>query len=70
MPPQYMYMRVLAADGDATIERPETLPQPSSNVPFYLDPEFVERAALTDQVRARLSLTANSAALVGLGGVG
>ena len=65
-----MYLRVPAADDGATLERPETPPEPSSNVPFRPDPQFVERAALTDQIRAKLSVPAGRAALVGLGGVG
>ncbi|KAK5711317.1 hypothetical protein LTR17_018488 [Elasticomyces elasticus] len=51
-------------------ERPETPPQPSSNVPFRHDPHFVERATLTDEIRAKLSILGGRAALVGLGGVG
>ncbi|KAK3655914.1 hypothetical protein LTR22_010072, partial [Elasticomyces elasticus] len=51
-------------------DRPETPPQPSSNVPFRRDPHFVERAPLADQIRAKLSEPAGRAALVGLGGVG
>ena len=59
-----------ANDGARTRERPETLPQPSSNVPFRRDPEFVERPALTDQIHDKISAPAGRAALVGLGGVG
>ncbi|TKA78941.1 hypothetical protein B0A55_09240 [Friedmanniomyces simplex] len=51
-------------------ERPETPPKPSSNVPFRRDPHYVERATLTDQLRAKLLVPAGRAALVGLGGVG
>jgi hypothetical protein len=65
-----LYLLVLAADDGATIARPETPPEPSSNVPFHPDPQFVERAALTDQIRAKLSVPAGRAALMGLGGVG
>ncbi|KAK3618441.1 hypothetical protein LTR22_026378 [Elasticomyces elasticus] len=51
-------------------ERPETPPQPSSNVPFRRDPHFVERPTLTGQIRAKLSVPGGRAALVGLGGIG
>jgi hypothetical protein len=61
---------MLAANDSMTLEHPETLPEPSSNVPFHRDPQFVERAALTDQIRAKLSVPAGRAALVGIGGVG
>jgi hypothetical protein len=65
-----VYLRVPAADDGATLELPEKPPEPSSNVPFHPDPQFVERAALTNQIRAKLSVPAGRAALVGLGGVG
>ena len=70
MPPQYSYLPVLAANECATLERPETPPEPSFNVPFDRDPQFVERAGLTGQIRTKLSVPAGRAALVGLGGVG
>jgi hypothetical protein len=57
-------------DDGATLERPETPPEPSFNIPFQPDPQFVERAGLTDQIRAKLSVLAGRTALVGLGGVG
>ncbi|TKA22974.1 hypothetical protein B0A54_18002 [Friedmanniomyces endolithicus] len=49
-------------------ERPETPPEPASQVPFRRDPHFVERARLTNQIRAKLFEPAGRAALVELGG--
>ena len=63
------YMR-LAADDSATLERPETPPKPSSNVPFRRDPHFVDRGTLLDQIREKCATPASRIALVGLGGVG
>jgi hypothetical protein len=54
----------------ALLEQPEMPPKPSSNIPFRRDPDFVERVTLTDQIRAKLTVPAGRAALVGLGGVG
>ncbi len=62
--------RPCRANRDVLLERPETPPEPSSQVPFRRDPHFVERARLTDQIRAKLLEPAGRAALVGLGGVG
>ncbi|KAK3614340.1 hypothetical protein LTR22_027819 [Elasticomyces elasticus] len=70
VPSELKWLSVLPANNRATLERPETLPEPSSNVPFRLDRHFLERAALTDRIRAKLSVPAGRAALVGLGGVG
>ncbi|KXL43513.1 MAG: hypothetical protein FE78DRAFT_152156, partial [Acidomyces sp. 'richmondensis'] len=70
MPLNQIRLSVLATNDCATLERPEKPPKPSSNVPFRLDPEFVKRAALTDRIRAKLSVPAGRAALVGFGGVG
>ncbi|KAJ4312794.1 hypothetical protein N0V94_007267 [Neodidymelliopsis sp. IMI 364377] len=51
-------------------ERPETPPQPSCNVPFRRDPDFVDRATLLHQIYEQCSAPASRVALVGLGGVG
>lgn len=55
---------------DHVAERPKTSPRPSCFVPFRRDPDFVDRAALLDQIRERCSAPASRVALVGLGGVG
>ena len=62
--------RVLAANDSATLERPETPPKPSSNVPFRRDPDFVDRGTLLSQIHERCAAPASRIALVGLGGVG
>jgi hypothetical protein len=65
------YVRLfMAADDSATLERPETPPQPSFFVPFRRDADFVERGTLLDQIRERCAAPASRVALVGLGGVG
>jgi hypothetical protein len=51
-------------------ERPETPPSPSSTVPFLRDPDYVDRQALLERVRAKCSISGSRTALVGLGGVG
>lgn len=58
------------ADCDPALERAETPPLPSSNVPFRRDPDFVERGTLFDQLYEKLSEPAARVALAGLGGVG
>jgi len=62
--------RPCRANRDVLLERPETPPEPASQVPFRRDPHFVERARLTNQIRAKLFEPAGRAALVELGGVG
>ncbi|EMC93782.1 hypothetical protein BAUCODRAFT_74513 [Baudoinia panamericana UAMH 10762] len=62
--------KALKPKDGATQARPETLPKPSSNVPFRRDPDFVERPALIDQIRTKHSIPGGRVALVGLGGVG
>jgi hypothetical protein len=52
------------------VDRPETPPRPSSNVPFRRDPDFVDRPPLLDQLHQKCSAPAARIALVGLGGVG
>ncbi|KAF2717430.1 TPR-like protein [Polychaeton citri CBS 116435] len=59
-----------ARSHDRDVGGPETLPKPSSNIPFRRDPDFVDRVTITNQIRAKLSVPAARAALVGLGGVG
>ena len=49
---------------------PATLPDPSSNIPFRRDPDFVDRGAILDQIHQKCALPASRTALVGLGGVG
>ena len=51
-------------------ERPETPPEPSSNVPFRRDRNFVERGDLLDEISDKLAQPAARVALVGLGGIG
>ncbi|XP_014560225.1 hypothetical protein COCVIDRAFT_89854, partial [Bipolaris victoriae FI3] len=58
------------ADDSATLERPETAPEPSVSVPFPRDPDFVDRGTLLDQISKRCAAPASRVALVGLGGVG
>ncbi|KAK4892981.1 hypothetical protein LTR49_028535, partial [Elasticomyces elasticus] len=62
--PAYTYKTYLP------LERPETPPRPTSNIPFRRDPDFVDRKELNDQIHAILSAGGARAALVGLGGVG
>jgi len=54
---------------DQRSEQQETPPLPTSNVPFRQNPDFVDRATLTEQIHTKLS-DSGRAALVGLGGVG
>lgn len=51
------------------LERSETLPVPSSTVPFRQDPDFVDRGSLLDEILEKAAPGARLA-LVGLGGVG
>ncbi|KAJ5065692.1 hypothetical protein J3E74DRAFT_414642 [Bipolaris maydis] len=51
-------------------KRPETPPEPSINVPFPRDPDFVDHGTLLDQISKRCAAPASRVALVGLGGVG
>jgi hypothetical protein len=53
----------------ASVERPETPPQPSCFVPSRRNPDFVG-GTLFDQIRERCGAPASRVALVGLGGVG
>ena len=50
-------------------ERRKTSPRPLCFVPFRRDPDFVDRAALLDEILERCSEPASRVALVGLGGV-
>ncbi|KAF2010129.1 HET-domain-containing protein [Aaosphaeria arxii CBS 175.79] len=54
--------------GASTNDGPSVVP--SSSVPFRRDREFVDRAAVLDQLRVKCSEPASRVALVGLGGVG
>ncbi|KAF2473130.1 TPR-like protein [Lindgomyces ingoldianus] len=49
---------------------PETPANPSSNIPFPRDPDYVDRELLLDRIYKKLSVPASKVALVGLGGVG
>ncbi|OCK90789.1 uncharacterized protein K441DRAFT_475859, partial [Cenococcum geophilum 1.58] len=51
-------------------ERPETPPDPSSNVPFRRDQDFVERETLLRKINQKCAMPGSWPALVGLGGVG
>ncbi|KAK3617011.1 hypothetical protein LTR22_026872, partial [Elasticomyces elasticus] len=62
--PAYTYKTYLP------LERPETPPRPTSNIPFRRDPDFVERKEINDQIHTILSAPGARAALAGLGGVG
>ncbi|KAJ6024612.1 hypothetical protein N7540_005409 [Penicillium herquei] len=53
-----------------TGERPETPPDPCSNVPFSRDRDFIERGNLLDDIHERCSVENSRLALVGMGGVG
>jgi hypothetical protein len=48
----------------------ESPPNPSSNIPFPRDPDYVARRSLLDQIHEKLSVPGSRAALSGLGGVG
>ncbi|KAK5110698.1 hypothetical protein LTR85_000741 [Meristemomyces frigidus] len=58
----------LAADQDLPLERADTSPEPTSNVPFH--PDFVERGVLLARINAQVSQPAARVAVVGLGGIG
>ncbi|KAK3646859.1 hypothetical protein LTR56_008347 [Elasticomyces elasticus] len=45
------------------LERAETPPEPTSNVPFRRDPDFIERGDLLDQIHAKISQPAARVAL-------
>ena len=60
----------LVTDGSATLERPETPPKPSSNMPFRPDPDFVNRESIFNQIEEKCAVLGSRTALVGLGGVG
>ncbi|KAL9629560.1 MAG: hypothetical protein Q9164_006829 [Protoblastenia rupestris] len=55
--------------GSSSALRPPR-PEPFSTVPFSQDPDFVNRGAILDQLRAVCMCPAARVALVGLGGVG
>ena len=61
--------RILEALSRLTVES-KTGPQPSSNIPFSRDSDFVDRGALLDQLLDKCNLSASRTVLVGLGGVG
>ena len=48
----------------------ETLPTPSSTVPFQRDADFVDRGTILDQVKQKCDVSGSRTALVGLGGIG
>lgn len=52
------------------VETPETPVSPLSTVPFNLDPDFVERSVLLDEIHEKCSKPGSRVALVGLGGIG
>ncbi|TGJ81185.1 hypothetical protein E0Z10_g7582 [Xylaria hypoxylon] len=52
------------------LDRPETPPKPSFNVPFRRDADFVERKTILDRIHRACLQPASRVALVGLGGVG
>jgi hypothetical protein len=70
MPLKCVCLFTLAADDNATLERPETPPKPSSTVPFRRDQDFVERGELLSQIEQKCAVPGSWTALVGLGGVG
>ena len=49
---------------------PPTLPDPSSNIPFRRDPDFIDRGAILNELLQKYALPASRMALVGFGGVG
>jgi hypothetical protein len=67
---KWVRLFTLAADNSATLERPETPPKPSSNVPFRRDPDFVDRDSIFNQIEEKCAVLGSWTALVGLGGVG
>ncbi|KAI4592841.1 hypothetical protein KJ359_010394 [Pestalotiopsis sp. 9143b] len=52
------------------LDRPETPPTPTANIPFGRDKDFVRQGAILDQVHQLCAEAASRVALVGLGGVG
>ena len=58
------------ADDHSALERAETPPLPSSNVPYRHNRHFVANYDLIKQIHEKLSEPAARIALVGLGGVG
>ncbi|MCJ1268442.1 hypothetical protein MMC22_008330 [Lobaria immixta] len=67
------YATVIASQTNNNFQypgRPDTPPNPSSNVPFRRDPDFVDRGTLLDEIHTKCSAPASRVALVGLGGVG
>lgn len=48
----------------------KTPPTPSSTVPFYRDPDFVDRPEILEQIHEKLSKPGARVGLAGLGGVG
>ncbi|ETS78637.1 hypothetical protein PFICI_10699 [Pestalotiopsis fici W106-1] len=52
------------------LDRPETPPTPTTNIPFSRDRDFVRREALLGQVHQLCAEAASRVALIGLGGVG
>jgi hypothetical protein len=65
-----MRLFTLAADNSAMLERPETPPKTSSNVPFLRDPDFVDRDSIFNQIEEKCAVLGSWTALVGFGGVG
>ena len=61
--------RILEALANLSVT-PATVPDPSSNISFRRDPDFVDRGAILDQLHQKCTLPASRTALVGLGGVG
>jgi hypothetical protein len=61
---------VYAADDSMTLERSETPPKPSSNVPFRRDTDFVDRESIFSQIEEKCAVIGSWTALVGFGGVG
>ena len=59
-----------ATDKHVSLERAETPPEPTSNVPFRRDLDFIERGDLLERIGAKVSQPAARVALVGLGGIG
>ena len=49
---------------------PQTVPCPSSSIPFGRDPDFIDRGDILEQIERKCVVPASRTALVGLGGVG
>lgn len=62
--------KLVGANDVPTIERLETLPNPSVVIPFSRDTDFVRRGAILDQIHQKCNVLRSRTALVGLGGVG